>query len=158
MYSLETGVLVLLTAFHAEIPAAKTLLHFALKSHINAFLASVDDILRDYAAIGNDPHVSDGIFRQTERYICLLYKPANSKFESLLIEFRWALFSKFGKEGKQLPPTMGTLVPRTRRASYLALVFKMSTMPCLKIPLATAFSWIERETATSRAVHCSTCP
>ena len=43
---LDTGVLVLLTAFHAEIPAAKTLLRFALKSHINAFLASDDDILR----------------------------------------------------------------------------------------------------------------
>ena len=88
VYSLDTGVLVLLTAFHAEIPAAKTLLRFALKSHINAFLASDDDILCAFAAIGNDPHVSDGIFRQTERYICLLYKPANSKFESLLIEFR----------------------------------------------------------------------
>ena len=95
----------------------------ALKSHINAFLASDDDILRAFAAIGNDPHVSDSIFRQTERYICLLYKPTNSKFESLPIEFRWALFSKFGKEGKQLPPTTGTLVPHTRRASYLALVF-----------------------------------
>ena len=124
VYSLDTGVLVLLTAFHAEIPAAKTLPCFALKSHINAFLASDDDILRAFAAIGNDPHVSNGIFRQTGRYICLLYKPTNSKFESLLIAFRWALFSKFGKEGKQLPPTTGTLVPHTRRASHLALVLK----------------------------------
>ena len=46
VYSLDTGVLVLLTAFHAEIPAAKTLLRFALESYINAFLASDDDILR----------------------------------------------------------------------------------------------------------------
>ena len=102
VYSLDTGVLVLLTAFPAEIPAAKTLLRFALKSHINAFLANDDDIVRAFAVIVNDPHdiVSDGIFRQTERFICLLYKPANSKFESLLTEFRWALFSKFSKEVK----------------------------------------------------------
>ena len=39
----------------------------ALKSHINAFLASDDDNLCAFAAIGNYPHVSYGIFRQTER-------------------------------------------------------------------------------------------
>ena len=44
-----------------------------------------------------------------------------------------------------MPPTTGTLVPHTRRASYLALVLKKSTMPGLKIPLATDFSWIEKE-------------
>ena len=97
VYSLTQVYWFLLTTVHAGIPAATTK---ARKSHIKAFLDSDDDILRIFAAIGNDPQVSHSIFRKTVRYICLLYKPANSKFESLPIEFRWALFSKFGKEGK----------------------------------------------------------
>jgi hypothetical protein len=40
----------------------------ALKSHFKAFLASDDDILSAFAAFGNDPHVSDDIFKQTKRY------------------------------------------------------------------------------------------
>ena len=183
VYSLDTDVFVLLTAFYPEIPAVTTLLRLnneklsipssnnrigakhvealigwysfkgtdntgefvskALKSHFNAFLASDDDILHAFAAFGNDPHISDDIFRQMERYVCLLYKPATSKFESLT-DLRWALFAKFGKEGKQLPPTKGTLVPHTRRAYYHALVLKKSILPCPNIPLVTDFSWIEK--------------
>lgn len=184
VYSLDTDVFVLLTAFYPEIPAATTLLRLndeklsipssynrigakhakaligwysfkgtdntggfvskALNSHFKAFLASDDDILSAFAAFGNDQQVSDDIFKQMERYVCLLYKPANSKFESL-IDLRWVLFAKFGKEGRQLPPTKGTLVPHTRRAYYHALVLKKSTLPCPNIPKATDFSWIEKD-------------
>ena len=184
VYSLDTDVFVLLTAFYPEIPAATTLLRLndeklsilssynriaakhaealigwysfkgtdntggfvskALKSHFKAFLASDDDIHSAFAAFGNDPHVSDDIFKQMERFVCLLYKPTNSKFASL-IELRWVLFAKFDKEGKQLPPTKGTLVPHTRRAYYHALVLKKSTMPCPNIPMATDFSWIGKD-------------
>src|SRR5206468_7092378 len=73
----------------------------ALKSHFKAFLASDDDILSAFAAFDNDQQVSDDIFKQMERYVCLLYQPANSKFDSL-VDLRWILFAKFGKEGKQL--------------------------------------------------------
>ena len=112
--------MVLLTAFHAEIPAAKTLPRFVLKSHFNAFFASDDDLLRAFAAISNDPHVSDGIFRQTERYICLLYKPANNKFESLLIEFRWALFSNIRQRRKAIATNNG----------YIGTSYKKGILPC----------------------------
>ena len=81
---------------------------------------------------------------QAERYVCLLYRSTDSKSETLK-ELRWALFAKAGKEGRQLPPTLGTLIPHTKRTYYHALVLKKSTMPCPVIPSPTNFSWIEKD-------------
>ncbi|KAJ8040904.1 hypothetical protein HOLleu_15348 [Holothuria leucospilota] len=51
------------------------------------------------------------------------------------------LFAKNGKEGRQLPPTFGTLKPHTERSFFMALVWKTSCKPCPCIPAPTEYSW-----------------
>ena len=184
VYSLDTDVFVLLTAFYLKIPFSTTMLRpneeklsirdsyqrlgdqraealigwyafkgtdntggfvsKALKSNFKAFLAADNDILDAFSEFGCSETVPERVFRQMERYVCLLYRSTDSKSETLK-ELRWALFAKAGKEGRQLPPTLGTLIPHTKRAYYHALVLKKSTMPCPVIPSPTNFSWIEKD-------------
>ena len=40
--------------------------------------------------------------------------------ECSLRDLRWALLAQKGKEGQQLPPTLGTLIPNVHRAFYMA--------------------------------------
>lgn len=49
---------------------------------------------------------------------------------------------KGGKDGNQLPPTIGTLVPHVSRAYYHALMGKMSTKPQFKLPAPTGYHWV----------------
>lgn len=47
-----------------------------------------------------------------------------------------------GKDGNQLPPTLGTLIPQMTRAYYQALAFKMSIQSNPIIPLPTDYHWV----------------
>jgi len=115
-----------------------------LKSQFRAFLASDDAILDAFSRFGNETFVPSDIHKQMERYTCLLYRPTNDRQESLK-ELRWTLFARSGKEGTQLPPTVGTLIPHTNRAYYNALLCKKSTVPCPLLPPPTDFSWAEHD-------------
>jgi len=58
---------------------------------------------------------------------------------------RWTLFARSGKEGSQLPPTVGTLIPHANGAFYNALICRKSTVSSPILPPPTAFSWIEKD-------------
>ena len=45
--------------------------------------------------------------------------------ECSLRDLRWALLAQKGKEGQQLPPTLGTLIPNVHRASYMSPIWKL---------------------------------
>lgn len=47
-----------------------------------------------------------------------------------------------GKEGKNLPPTIGTLIPHVFRAFYSALVSKLAITLLLEIPPPTDYYWV----------------
>lgn len=57
------------------------------------------------------------------------------------LEIRF-LMSGEGKDGNQLPPTLGTLVPHMSRAYYQALAFKMSILSNPIIPPPTNYFWV----------------
>ena len=42
--------------------------------------------------------------------------------ECLLRDLRWALLSQKRKEGQQLPPNLGTIIPNIHRAFYMARI------------------------------------
>ena len=110
-------------------------------SHFKAFMACDTPLLDAFAAFGKSTDVPEWVVNQMERYICLLYKPSGKVTSESIKELRWALFAQNAKEGRQLPPTLGTLIPHTQRAFYMALVWNLSTKPCPSIPPATNFSW-----------------
>ena len=56
-------------------------------------------------------------------------------------ELRWMLFAQKSKECQQLPPTLGTLVPRASRAYFMVLVWKSLTEPCPLVPPAIDYFW-----------------
>lgn len=109
-------------------------------THFKAFLQSDDDILDAFSTFGLVNDLPNGIIDQMERYLCLLYKTGGIS-ECTLRELRWALFAQKGKEGQQLPPTLGTLIPHTYRAFYMARVWKLSQKPCPQIPSPTNYYW-----------------
>ena len=45
--------------------------------------------------------------------------------ECSLRDLRWALLAQKGKEGQQLPPTLGTLIPNVHRAFYMAPIWEL---------------------------------
>lgn len=47
-----------------------------------------------------------------------------------------------GKEGKNLPPTMGTLIPHVFRAFYSSLLGKLATTLNPEIPHPTEYYWV----------------
>lgn len=49
-----------------------------------------------------------------------------------------------GKEGKNLPPTMGTLTPHLYRAFYSVLLIKLATALHPEIPHPTEYYWVGR--------------
>ena len=102
-------------------------------------MSSDGPILDAFTAFGRSTEVPEWVFKQMERYVCILYKPSGS-VESVR-ELRWSLFAQNGKEGRQLPPTLGTLKPHTERAFFMALVWKSSCKPCPNIPPPTHYSW-----------------
>lgn len=108
-------------------------------SHFKAFMSSDGPILKAFAAFGRSAEVPEFVFRQMERYICILYQPSGDVEN--VSQLRWSLFAKNGKEGRQLPPTLGTLKPHTKRAFYMALVWKSSCKPCPSVPPPTNYAW-----------------
>ncbi|KAG1650791.1 hypothetical protein GQR58_027738 [Nymphon striatum] len=80
-----------------------------------AFLQADDDILDAFSRFGAVPEIPRIIHQQMERYTCLLYKLGDTCAEEVP-ELRWMLFAQKNKEGQQLPPTLGSLVPHTARA------------------------------------------
>lgn len=109
-------------------------------SSVKAFMLADDEMLTAFAAFGQTNDMPDMIVAQMERYVCSLYKTGDVRASSLR-ELRWALFAQHGKEGQQLPPTMGTLIPHTHRAYYMALVWKTSQRPCPQLPPPTRYYW-----------------
>ena len=61
--------------------------------------------------------------------------------ECLLRELRWALLSQKRKEGQQLPPTLGTIIPNVHRAFYMARIWKFSQKLCLQFSSPTHYYW-----------------
>ena len=61
--------------------------------------------------------------------------------ECSLRDLRWALLAQKGKEGQQLPPTLGTLIPNVHRAFYMARIWKLSQKPCPQFPSPTHYYW-----------------
>lgn len=47
-----------------------------------------------------------------------------------------------GREGKNLPPTFGTLIPHVFRAFYSALVSKLAITLLPEIPPPTDYYWV----------------
>ncbi|KAJ8046467.1 hypothetical protein HOLleu_05142 [Holothuria leucospilota] len=111
-----------------------------VSSHFRAFLQCDDTTLDAFAVFGSTEKLPHWILREMERYVCLLYSTGSTKFQSTK-ELRWTLFAKNGKEGRQLPPTLGTLKPHTERSFFMALVWKTSCKPCPCIPAPTEYSW-----------------
>ena len=105
-------------------------------SNFKAFLQADDDILNAFAAFGLTSELPNWILDQMQWYLWLLYG-SGVICECTVTELRWALFGQKGKEGQQLPPTLGTLIPHTFRAYYMALVWKSSRKPCPKLPSPT---------------------
>jgi hypothetical protein len=128
----------------------------SLKSNFSAFLASDADILSAFSSFGTDLNVQPHIYKQMERYVCLLYRPSSSEVSSIK-ELRWYMFAKCGKEGRQLPPTLGTLKPHTNRAYYMTLLWKKSVTPCPALPACTEFSW-ESIDGCLRPTYCTLPP
>lgn len=110
-------------------------------SHFKAFMACDTLMLDAFAAFGKSNDVPEWVVNEMERYICILYKPSGRVTSESVKDLRWALFAQHGKEGRQLPPTLGTLKPHIQRAFYMALVWNLSIKPCPSIPPPTNFSW-----------------
>ena len=111
-----------------------------LPSHFKAFMQCDDDTLDAFSVFGLTEKLPPWIMKEMEKYVCLLYSTATIKSESTK-ELRWLLFAQHGKEGRQLPPTLGTLIPHTERAYFMALVWKASIKPCPCIPAPVEYSW-----------------
>ena len=124
--------------------------------HFRALLQADDGILDGFSKFGTTPEIPHWIYEQMERYICLLYKIGSITTDNVA-ELRWILFAQKNKEGQQLPPTTGTLIPHTSRAYYMALVWKMSTVPKPEIPPATNYYWKSVE-GKLRPVYCTNLP
>ena len=89
-------------------------------SHSKEFLQSDDKILEAFRIFGLTPKVPELIFRQMERYVCLLSALHNVKSDSVK-ELRWLLFAQNGKEGRQLPPTLGIVKPYIEISYFMSL-------------------------------------
>ena len=105
-------------------------------SHYKTFLQSDMDILGAFSTFG----ITDDTIIQMEKYLCLLNNTGGIN-ECSLRDLRWALFAQKGKEGQQLPPTLGTLIPHVHRAFYMARIWKLSQKPCPKLPSPTQYYW-----------------
>ena len=117
-----------------------------VSTHMKAFLESDDDILSAFAQFGLHRQLPECVFSQMERYFCILYG-TDCRSNSTLKHLRWTLFAQKGKEGQQLPPTTGALVPHTCRAHYryMALMWKSSMLPLPQIPPPTDYYWTQEE-------------
>ncbi len=102
-------------------------------SNVKTFLQADDAVLNAFAAFGEGHTLPDVLLKQMERYICSLYKTVGTH-ASTVGELRWELFAQQGKEGQQLPPTMGTLIPHIYRAYYMALVWKSAPKTMCRTP------------------------
>ena len=58
-----------------------------------------------------------------------------------LRNLRWALLSQKRKEGHQLPPTLGKIIPNVHRVFYMARILEFSQKPCLQSPSPTQYYW-----------------
>ena len=67
------------------------------------------------------------------------------------------IICKKGKEDQQLPPTRRTLVPHTTRTFYITLMWKLSKVPCPKIPSPTNYCWRSEESQL-KPVFCVNAP
>ena len=99
-----------------------------------------DTILDAFDAYGSTTEIPDWVFRQIERYVCILYQVGGVSSDKIL-DLRWILFAQFGKEGQQLPSTIGTLIPHTSRAYYMCVMWKSLKEPCPVLPPATNYYW-----------------
>ena len=55
--------------------------------------------------------------------------------ECSLRDLKWALLAQKGKEGQQLPPALGTLIPNVHRDFYMTPIWKLSQKPCPQFPI-----------------------
>jgi len=124
--------------------------------HFKAFLQADDEMLDAFANFGLLSAIPPWIHRQMEKYVCLLYKIGNISSDEVP-ELRWMLFAQKSKEGQQLPPTLGTLVPHTSRAYFMVLVWRSSTEPCPLVPPATDYFW-ELVDGSLKPVFCTEAP
>ena len=113
-------------------------------------------MLDAFANFGLLSAIPPWMHRQMEKYICLLYKIGNISSNEVP-ELRWMLFAQKSKEGQQLPPTLGTLIPHTSRAYFMVLVWRSSTEPCPLVPPATDYFW-ELVDGSLKPVFCTEAP
>ena len=109
-------------------------------SHFKAFMKADDNILDAFAAFGASSEMPDWIPDQMERNLWLFYRTGDIS-ECSVRGLRWVLFAQKSKEGKQLPPTSGTLVPHTYRVYYMTLVWKSSKKSNQQGPSPTHYYW-----------------
>lgn len=115
-----------------------------VKQQFSAFMAADNEILEAFAAYGIHVVLPENLIRQMERYMCVLYRRAGSSSD-FINDLRWTIFAQTGKEGRQLPPTKGTLIPHIHRAYYMTLVWKRSLKPCPDLPPPTDYYWTSTE-------------
>ncbi|KAG1691512.1 Tyrosine decarboxylase [Nymphon striatum] len=121
-----------------------------------AFLQADDDILDAFSRFGAVPEIPRIIHQQMERHTCLLYKLGDTCAEEVP-ELRWMLFAQKSKEGQQLPPTLGSLVPHTARAYHIALIWKTSKEPFPQFPPPTDYFWVLVD-GRLKPVYCTNLP
>ena len=56
---------------------------------------------------------------------------------------RYKLFSRKGKVGERLPPTLDALLLHLRRASYQCFIWKSACQPILLLPSPVGNGWLE---------------
>ncbi|KAJ6648121.1 hypothetical protein Bhyg_03346 [Pseudolycoriella hygida] len=106
-----------------------------VKTQFQAFLKADDDIIFAFRQFGESSEIPEGLLMQIERFVCLMY---SKKAGKNIKELRF-LLSGDGKDGNQLPPTVGTLIPHLHRAYYQALIYKVSIKSNPVIPPPTNY-------------------
>lgn len=61
--------------------------------------------------------------------------------ENLYLELRYSMALQ-DKEGKQLPPTLGTLIPHIKRSFYLSFIWKNTEQSSQLIIYPSDFGWV----------------
>jgi len=102
-----------------------------------AFMSCDDEILDALTMLGNYNDLLSDACSQLERFVCVLYR---SKIHTRVKELRCFLYSNRAAEGKNLPPTSGSLNLHIRRAHYIAMILRKAdeNYPHLPAPVAPA--------------------
>ena len=86
-----------------------------------AFMSCDDEILDALTMLGNYNDLLSDACSQLERFVCVLYR---SKIHTRVKELRCFLYSNRAAEGKNLPPTSGSLESYIRQSHYIAMIWR----------------------------------